>query len=165
MKNKVRFIFTILSLIILLTLASQFISCGKPETETPPPSIVPNLTASPANAIDLTKYQLTEKEPDPDGAELISVGFGAEGAYIDVSYRAPPALAKSWMQGDIFVVNEKTGVVYNDTVLMPVVGWLFQRPVDPDQVASVMLVNRGLKSGDTVIAVLGKFKREHITVK
>jgi hypothetical protein len=162
MKNSVCFIVTLLFLLILV---SQLISCGKSETEKPLASIVPNLTAPSANAIDLTRYQLTEKEPDPDGAELISVGFGAEGAYIDVSYKAPPALAKKWLQGDIFVVNQKTGVIYNDTVLMPVVGWLFQRPVDPDQVASVMLVNRGLKSGDAVLVVLGKFKREHITVK
>jgi hypothetical protein len=162
MKINICYFFTIL---LLLILVSQFIACGKSEKDAPLASIVPNLTAAPADASDLTKYQLTEKEPDPAGAELIGVGFGAEGAYIDVSYKAPPALAKSWMQGDIFVVNEKTGVIYNDTVLMPVVGWLFQRPMDPDQVASVMLVNRGLKSGDKVIAVLGKFKREHITVK
>ena len=113
----------------------------------------------------MAKYQLTEKEPDPDGATLVSVGFGAEGSYIDVSYKAPPALAKLWMQGDIFVVNEQTGVIYRDTVLMPVVGWLFQRPMDSGQMASVMLVNHGLKTGDLVTAVLGKYKRQHVKVQ
>jgi hypothetical protein len=162
MENKVYYVFIILSLIIL---ASESIACSKPEITNPLATIVPNLTAASTNATDLKKYQLTEKEPDPDGVELIGVGFGAEGAYIDVSYKAPPALAKLWKQGDIFVVNEKTGVIFNDTVLMPVVGWLFQRPVTPEQIASVMLVNRGLQSGDRVNVILGKFKREHITVK
>jgi hypothetical protein len=160
--NKARYILAILIVILLL---SQLIACGNNETESPIATIVPNQPATPVNAVDLTKYKLSEKEPDPDGAELISVGFGAEGAYIDVSYKAPPALAKYWIQGDIFVVNETNGVIYNDTVLMPVVGWLFQRPADPDQIASVMLVNHGLKTGDQVTVILGNYKRAHITVK
>jgi hypothetical protein len=154
-----------IAVLITLVLTSQLFGCAKNEPRTALATMVPNSPATPANTLDLAKYKLTETEPDPDGATLMSVSFGAEGAYIDVSYKAPPALAKYWTQGDIFVVNEKTGVIYRDTVLMPVVGWLFQRPVDPDQMASVMLVNRGLKTGDLVTAVMGKYKRLHIKVQ
>jgi hypothetical protein len=162
MKKKTRISLIFLAIVFLMIL---LVSCSKSEKETSLATIVSNPSITSISSRDLSKYQLTEKEADPDGATLMSVGFGAEGAYIDVSYKAPPALARLWMQGDVFVVNEKTGVVYADTVLMPVVGWLFQRPTDPDQVASVMLVNHGLKTGDLVTVVLGKYKREHVIVK
>ena len=144
------------------------ISCGKAEPEISIATIVPNLPATPLDRVDLSKYALVQSEPDPDGARLAGVSFGAEGIYIDVSYTCPPELAQKWLQGDIFVVDEKSGTVFKQVAQVPVIGWLFQRPMTPEQSASVMLVNSyhgfRLEPGDTVTVVLGKYRREHIVV-
>jgi hypothetical protein len=139
-------------------------ACQKNQETQTLPSIVTNPPATPYNVVDLSKYILTEKEPDPDGAQFFSVSIGANDEMIGVNYTAPPKLAQTWIQGDIFVVNEKNGQVFRSTVIVPVVGWLFQRPVEAGQHATVMLVNNGLKEGDTVTVVLGKYKRLHYTI-
>jgi hypothetical protein len=150
-------------------LLSLLISCSQTETTVQSATIVPNLPATPLDSVDLSKYISVQSEPDPDGAQLFAVSFGADGVYIDVSYTSPPELAAKWIQGDIFVVDEKSGTVFSQTALVPVIGWLFQRPVEKGQYASVMLVNSyhgfQIKSGSVVTVVMGRYKREHVTVK
>jgi hypothetical protein len=148
---------------ILLVLAMLSACANDQETQSLP-SLVTNPPATPNNTVDLSKYILTENEPDPDGAQFFSISIGANDEMIGVNYTAPPQLAQKWIQGDIFVVNEKNGQIFRDTVIVPVVGWLFQRPVLAGQHAAVMLVNNGLKKGDTVTVVLGKYKRLHYTI-
>jgi|WetSurMetagenome_2_1015567.scaffolds.fasta_scaffold160986_1 hypothetical protein len=139
-------------------------ACEKGSSSETLSTIVTNPPATPANVIDLKKYILTETEPDPDGAELLSVTLGGNDEMIGVNYTSPPQLAQRWIQGDVFVVNEANNRVYRDTVLMPVVGWLFQRPAQYGQIASVMLINNGLKKGDQLTVVLGKYRRQHIII-
>jgi hypothetical protein len=139
-------------------------ACEKSSNSETLSTIVTNPPATPLNTVDLDKYILTETEPDPDGAQLFSVSIGANDEMIGVNYTASPLLAQRWFQGDVFVVNEANNRAYRDTVLMPVVGWLFQRPAEYGQIASVMLINNGLKSGDRVTVILGKYKRQHIKV-
>jgi hypothetical protein len=166
MPKKIYYVYLFLTISGLLSL---LISCAQPEPAVQPATIVPNIPATPLDSVDLSKYTSVQSEPDPDGAQLFEVGFGADGVYIAVSYTAPPELAAKWIQGDIFVVDEKSGTVFNQTALVPVIGWLFQRPMEQGQYASVMLVNSyhgfQIKSGAVVTVVLGKYKREHVTVK
>jgi hypothetical protein len=147
----------------LLAIAGIVGSCGQNSEESPLPSIVPNTQAS-ISSVNLNDYKTTNSEPDPDGVTLVSVGFAAENSMISVIYSAPPELAKYWNPGDIFVVEENSGKVYRSTVLMPVVGWLFQRPQTQYQSVSVMLTNNGLQSGAVVTVVLGKYKRLHYKI-
>jgi len=149
---------------ILIFFTISLPACDRSSSSETLTTIVTNQPATPVDAIDIKKYILSETEPDPDGAELFSVTVGANNEMIGVNYTAPPQLAQRWIQGDVFVVNEANNRVYRDTVLMPVVGWLFQRPAAFGQIASVMLINNGLKNGDQVTVVLGKYRRQHIII-
>lgn len=142
----------------LLAIAGIFSSCGDNSEEIPLPSIVSNPQVS-ATSVNLNNYKIANSEPDPDGVTLVGVSFAADNSMISVTYSAPPELAKNWIQGDIFVIDETTGAIYRDTVIVPVIGWLFQRPQNANQAVSVMLNNRDLHSGAIVTVVLGKYKR------
>jgi hypothetical protein len=97
----------------------------------------------------------------------MGVGFAAEGGFIMVQYKAPPLVARQWMQGTVYVRDEATGNVFSEIPVMPKIGPLIGRPREPGQPGYVMLVNpRGaLKPGATVTVVLGDFQQEHVTVR
>jgi hypothetical protein len=99
--------------------------------------------------------------------ELISVGIGVEGYFIEVYFLAPPAVAGGWYQGNVSVIEETSGTVYNEIPVLPVVGPLFGKPVEAGQIGYVMLVNAPvpLQSGSFVIITLGEYIFEHIQVK
>jgi hypothetical protein len=99
--------------------------------------------------------------------ELISVGIGGEGLFIQVYFLAPPAIVGSWYQGVVNVTDEASGTVYNEIPVLPVVGPLFGKPVEEGQVGYVMLVNAPvpLQAGATVTVTLGEYIFEHIQVK
>lgn len=107
--------------------------------------------------------------PTPRGAtvELVSVGIGAEGLFIQVYFIAPPAIAGGWYQGNVSVTEEASGTVYNEIPVLPVVGPLFGKPVEDGQVGYVMLVNAPvpLQPGAQVTVKLGDYIFEHIQVK
>jgi hypothetical protein len=106
--------------------------------------------------------------PSPTASiRLVRVGFAANGEYIHVEYFAPPVLISQWRQGLFSVIDEATGEVYNEVPVMPIVGPMIGRPVRPEQMAYVMLVNRvpQLQPGAMVTVVLDKFRFEHIVVE
>jgi hypothetical protein len=106
--------------------------------------------------------------PSPTASiRLMRVGFAANGEYIHVEYFAPPVLISQWRQGLFSVIDETSGEVYNEVPVMPIVGPMIGRPVRPEQMAYVMLVNRPplLQPGAIVTVVLDKFRFEHIVVE
>jgi hypothetical protein len=141
-----------------------------------PPAVATALPAAPTG--------LTVATPLPAGAtdaplaatptvtgtievQVLGVALGAEGGFILVNFMAPPAVATRWYQGAVWVEDEATGARYTEVGVMPVVGPLFGRPVEPGQPGYVMLVNAPtpLKAGAVVTVVLGDYKFEHQTVQ
>ena len=98
--------------------------------------------------------------------ELLGVGIGTEGNFIEVYFLAPPAVAGGWYQGNVSVTDESTGNVYNEIPVMPVIGPLFGKPVEDGQKGYVMLVNapEPLQPGAMVTVKLGEYIFEHILV-
>jgi len=99
--------------------------------------------------------------------ELLDVSFAADGKYIYVPFKAPPSVARQWRQGNVSVMDEATGTIYNGVPVAPLIGPLIAHPIHAGQIGYVMLNNDnlGIKSGSVVTVVLGDFKREHVTVK
>ena len=156
------------AIIWLLALAALFVLSGcasEPKVIPPTDQLVPNV---PAPASPAPEMKVAATEPDPDGVTLVAVGFGMNNQYISVAYKAPPAISDQWLpqSGDVYVIDEKTGVTYKDVPMVPVIGPLFERPKNENQLAYVMLVNPSfnIKSGSVLTVVLGNYKREHYTV-
>lgn len=141
--------------------------CGKGE-EAPGAQIIPlpQVTAAASRFAEFPKLPVVTAEPDPDGVSFKSIGFAADDTYIMVQFTAPQSQSGLWQQDYIYVVDEKTRAVFKDIPVMPVVGPLMGRPSQEGQVGYVMLINyrNGIKSGSVVTVVLGKYKREHVTV-
>jgi hypothetical protein len=103
---------------------------------------------------------------EPEAVELLGVGLGDEAGLISVKFKAPPRVAHGWRPGNVFVVDEATGIKYDNVPVTPVIGPLITRPNQYGQIGYVMLynTNSGLRSGSTVTVVLGDFRREHVVV-
>lgn len=99
--------------------------------------------------------------------ELLGVSLGTESGLILVQFKAPPAVARRWQQGDVNVIDEATGAVYNEIPVMPIIGPLFARPKQAGQLGYVMFVNQPvpLQSGAKVTVKLGEYIFEHVPVK
>ena len=104
---------------------------------------------------------------DPDEVHLLGVTFGAEGNFIVVEFKTSPKIANTWTYGNVYVIDEASGIKYDQIPVMPVIGPLFSKPKILGQIGNVMLynINGGLKSGAIVTVVLGNFKQEHVLVK
>lgn len=124
------------------------------------------VTARPSATMASSVAELPAVSPTAS-IRLVHVGFAANGEYIHVEYFAPPVLIAQWRQGLFSVIDETTGEVYNEVPVMPIVGPMIGRPVKPEQMAYVMLVNRlpRLTAGAKVTVVLDKFRFEHIVVE
>ncbi len=121
---------------------------------------------SPSRVAELT----STLEADPVPVEIVRVEVGAETGFILVQFKAPPATARGWQQGMVYVVDEATGVRYNEIPVLPIVGPLFGRPKEAGQIGHVMFTNAapgasGLRQGSVVTVVLGAFRQEHVTVQ
>jgi hypothetical protein len=115
-----------------------------------------------------TRAELTDaEEAGTETVQLVKVEVGAETGLILVQFRAPPAVARKWQQGNVYVVDEATGALYNEVPVLPVIGPLFARPKNVGQIGYVMFVNMdsSLHRGARVTVVLGSFKQEHVTVQ
>lgn len=99
--------------------------------------------------------------------ELLGVGFAAEGGFIIVNFRAPPAVVQGWWQGLVSVTDEASGMIYNEIPVMPVIGPLIGRPVEAGQIGYVMLTHNppSLRYGSLVTVVLGEYKFEHVKIQ
>jgi hypothetical protein len=161
-------------LLLAISIASMISSC-KEELPIISDRIVSNETGDIAAAVEpmtlslkpLSSIGLTLKEPDPDGAELLSVRFAAESGYVMVEFKSPRGLAENWQEGSIFLVDEKTGITYWDIPQVPVLGLLLGKPLEEGQKGYAMFKNiaEGIKPGSVVTVVLGNYKREHISIK
>jgi len=142
---------------------------------TPAPTAMPLLTLKPTPSPDSTTLPTPSRlvgGGTPQGAatsqvRLVGVSIGTESDLILVQFKANPSVARKWRQGIVYVVEEATGAIYNEIPVLPVVGPLFGRPKDEDQIGYVMLVNAPseLRSGAIVTVVLGDFSQQHVTVK
>lgn len=105
--------------------------------------------------------------PEGSTVEMLGVGIGAEGNFIEVYFLAPPHVAGTWYQGNVSVIDDNTGTVYNEVPVIPVVGPLFGKPVEAGQMGYVMFVNAPipLQSGSFVTVTLGEYIFEHVQVK
>jgi hypothetical protein len=130
---------------------------GSTGTASPQPSATATGSGggtSPADAADLKRV------------ELVGVGIGADDKYISVQFKAPPRLARKWQPGMLYVVDERTDLVYDKVPNVPILGSLLGRPMKEGQIGYVMLVNSPpLQSGDEVTVVLGEFKQQHVVVQ
>jgi hypothetical protein len=124
-------------------------------------AFTPPAAESPAIALPAA----TEKAGIPQ-VELLGVSFAADGRYIYVPFRAPPRVARQWRQGNVHVMDEATGIIYDGIPVAPIIGPLIAQPVHEGQIGYVMLINvpPGIHPGSIVTVVLGDFKQEHITV-
>jgi len=105
--------------------------------------------------------------PGPLAVTVLSVGFAADGAMIIVRFMAPPDVAAKWWPGNVSVVDEAGGTVYNEIPVMPKIGPLIGRPKIQGQSGYVMLVNPppGLRTGALVTVALGTYRFEHVPVQ
>jgi hypothetical protein len=104
---------------------------------------------------------------DTDTVTVASVGLAADGGFLIINFQAPPQVATRWYQGAVSLTDEATGAIYSEIPVMPVVGPLFGRPVEPGQPGYVMLVNapNRLQVGAKVTVVLGDYRFEHLLVQ
>ena len=160
------------------TKATALVQSASAAEPTPTPVVTPLSTLKPAAqpvagaaSPSPTRAELTDtEEADTDTVQLVKVEVGAETGLILVQFKAPPAVARKWQQGNVYVVDEATGTQYNEVPVLPVVGPLFARPNNAWQIGHVMFTNAapgasGLRQGSVVTVVLGAFKQEHVTVQ
>jgi len=134
------------------------------------PTPVAEPAAPAAEEIEAAPQANEESTPElaaTAATEVLQVGFGSDGTLISVAYKAAPTVARKWMQGIVYVLDEETGTKYGNVPVMPKVGPLLGRPKEYGQVAYIMFVNGPvpLAPGDIVTVVLGDYKQEHVKVR
>ena len=128
------------------------------------PNLPPGLALSTPSLVTTPGITPTQQ---PSTVKVLSVGFAAEGAMIMIRFLAPPSEADKWWPGNVSVVDEASGTVYNEIPVMPNIGPLIARPKVEGQQGYVMLVNPppGLQTGALVTVVLGAHRFEHLPVQ
>jgi len=131
---------------------------ASPTLESPTP--VANGNASAATPTDTP-------QTTPGGVEIVAVTTAADGAYIMVQFRAPARLVRSWIQGNVFVIDESTGIRYAEIPSVGTIGPLISRPKSDGQLGYVMLTNAPtpLQAGAIVTVILGKYEQEHLVIQ
>lgn len=99
--------------------------------------------------------------------ELLDVAYAADGTLIIVRFKATRKAADSLWPGRVSVTDERTGKVYENVPVMPVVGLLVGRPRTFGPVGYIMFTNTepGLPPGSLVTVQLDQFRQEHVVVK
>src|SRR5512135_2456688 len=131
-------------------------------TRRPTPPGVTN----PAAAAPLTPISTVAGKASLSQVELLGVSFAGDANYIYVPFRAPPSVARQWRQGNVSVIDEATGTIYDGVPVAPLIGPLIAHPIRDGQIGYVMLVNTngGIHAGSIVTVVLGDFRQEHVIV-
>lgn len=106
-------------------------------------------------------------QPTSAGVQVVDVTTAADGVYIMVEFKAPARLSETWRQGNVYVIDEATGNIYNEIPSVGTIGLLIGRPKEDGKLGYVMLVNAPfpLKAGSLVTVVLGDFKQEHVMIQ
>lgn len=162
---KVKVLFGVFLLAVVLPML--FIGCSEPEVTPISKPLSPYYTLEQGSKFwKFDTIPVVTAEPDSDGVSFEGIGFAGEGAYIMVQFTAPMKQSERWQQDFIWVVDEKTRILYKDVPVVPVVGTLIGRPSQEGDIGYVMLYNlyNGIKSGSVVSVVMGNYKREHIVV-
>ncbi len=130
-------------------------------------AVATHTSAPPAAANVATASPAAVEKADLSRIELLGVSFAAEGNYIYVPFKAPPSVARQWRQGNVSVIDEATGTVYDGIPVQPLIGPLIAHPIHDGQIGYVMFVNTdsGIHNGSVVTVVLGDFKQEHVIVQ
>ncbi len=123
-------------------------------------------TPAPGNKTPSLSVSASGQEQSLEEVSLVGVGFAAEGAYLNVQFTAPPDLARAWQIGQVYIIDEATGKIYDQVPIMPVLGALFGKPKEPGQIGYVMFLNVDppLQNGALVTVVLGDNRWEHISL-
>jgi hypothetical protein len=161
--RKQTWILPILVITLVLVSSTLLAGCG-PGVAEQLPSIVPWQ----APKVTTDSIKLTNTEPDNDGIELLGVGLAEEGAMIIMKFTGPGKVIQAWNQGDIYIVDEANDTGYDQIPVAPVIGPLFGKPTSEGPGRGYVMLNNpsnGIKYGSVVTAVLGKYKRMHITVQ
>lgn len=138
-------------------------SLARPTALAASPTVSPVVTLLPAPA----DTPLATTALVSNAVQVLSVVMAAEGGFVLVNFMAPPEVVSTWYQGSVWLEDEATGALYSEIGVVPVVGPLFGRPVDPGQPGYVMLVNapNPLRPGAVVTVVLGDYRFEHIRIE
>lgn len=125
----------------------------------PPPELEP--APPPASEIPESSAGVTAT------VELLSVGFGAEGAYVVANYIAPPVIAQTFWPGVLSITDEASGTVFNEVPLVPLIGPLIARPIEDGQPGYFMVVHSPaiLRHGSLVTVELAGYIFEHVPVQ
>jgi hypothetical protein len=102
-----------------------------------------------------------------DGIAILSVSYGAGGAYIVVNFIARPEIASTFWPGVLSVTDEANGNLYAEVPVMPVIGPLIARPREDGQLGYFMLINAPapIQPGSLVTVIMGEYKFEHIPIQ
>jgi hypothetical protein len=113
-----------------------------------------------------TLQSATPVTPITEIVQVTGVGFAADGALLNIQFRAPAAVSERWWQGSAYLVDEATGATYREVPVMPKIGPLMSKPKIAGQIGYIMLVNgpAPLKAGALVTVVLGDYRFEHLQI-
>jgi len=111
-----------------------------------------------------------ESQPTPVSGgklEIISVGYGAEGAFLVVNFLADPDIAQTFWPGVLSITDEATGAIYNEVPVMATIGPLIARPREYGQPGYFMLVNAPapIPPGSLVTVKLGAYEFKNIPIR
>jgi hypothetical protein len=100
--------------------------------------------------------------------QLENVSLGTDGRLVVVNFLAPYRFTDSLtVRGRAYVIDEATGVTYQDIPVMPIIGPLVGRPNANGLQSYIMFYNNdiAIQKGSLVTVVLANFRQEHVTVK
>jgi hypothetical protein len=109
----------------------------------------------------------TRATVQPLAVEIVGVSVVPDSGLIQVRFKAQPSISAKWQYWNLYMIDEVTGITYNDIPDAPLIGRLFSRPPTAAQVGYVMFRNTEgkLQKGGVVTVVLGDFKQEHVLVQ
>lgn len=108
-----------------------------------------------------------ESGAETETVRILRVTLAEETNYIYIQYVAPPEMAQRWNQTSVYVEDMETGTRYSEVPFMPLIGPLFNRPVNPGQSGFFMIINlpTPLNFGDRIRIKLGNYIFEDLVIE